>query len=125
MYWSPYTEPTVIRNDQRIKLIPIQVITLTLDEPSNRAVKAAISVPSNDGESKANTGRPYFSQIYLALVSLFEGFDFPFFSLRLLRHSEICLKNMANTNTIIKFPKKAIIPMATGDISNTIPIGII
>jgi hypothetical protein len=73
MYWSPYTEPTVIRIDQTTKLIPIQVITLPIDDPSNSAVKAAISVPSNEGESKANIGRPYFSQICLALVSLFEG----------------------------------------------------
>jgi hypothetical protein len=52
MYCRPYTEPNVITIDQTIKLIPIQVITLTLDEPSISAVKAAKSVPSLGPEGR-------------------------------------------------------------------------
>lgn len=125
MYFNPYTDPTVITTDQTTKLTPIKVTTLALEEPNTRAIKAAISVPSMEGETKAKTGRPYFSQIRLALVSLFVGPVFPFFSLRLLRHAAICLKNIAKTITIIKLPIKDIIPTAIGDIPNATPTGII
>ena len=89
-----YTDPTAIIIDQTTKLIPFKVTTLILEAPSTNAIKAAISVPSMEGDNKAYTGRPYFSQICLALVSLFVGPVFPFLALRLLRHSEICLKTL-------------------------------
>lgn len=125
MYCNPYTDPTVITTDQTTKLTPIKVTTLILEEPNTRAIKAAMSVPSMEGEIKAKTGRPYFSQICLALVSLFVGPVFPFFALLLLRHPAISLKNIAKTITIMKFPKKEIIPTAIGDIPKATPTGII
>lgn len=52
------------------KLIPIKVTTLILEEPSTRAINAAMSVPSMEGDNKANTGRRIFPK-YVWLSFLF------------------------------------------------------